>query len=90
MINIDWLYATRAREGVEGWDDNDWHSFSTYICYGWRILAKIYDLTDDDVDWRIIFINQDWHWKKYTVYWYYNRDTIQWFILWILAKNGLD
>jgi hypothetical protein len=37
--------------------------------------------------WRILYIEKNWRLKKYKVYWYYNRQTLYWFILWILYGN---
>ena len=87
MINLDWIYETRIFEWVPGENDADWHQFSTYIMYGNRLLAKVYQLTNDDVDWSIIYINKNWNFKKYAVYWYYNTSAMYWFILWVMY-NG--
>lgn len=87
MINLDWIYETSMFEWIPWENDADWHQFSTYIMYGNRLLAKVYQLTNDDVDWSIIYINKNWNFKKYVVYWYYNTSAMYWFILWVMY-NG--
>ena len=36
---------------------------------------------------QMVYINKNWNFKKYTVYWYFNTSAVQWFILWVLY-NG--
>ena len=87
MINIDWVYNTYSYEWRRGEDDADGNRFSTYFMYGNRLLAKVYDIQWDDTVWSIIYINKNWRFRKYTVYWYYNITSVTWFILWVLY-NG--
>ena len=87
MLNIDWVYSSNSFEWVRGEADQDGNSFTDYICYGNRLLAKVYSIWDDDTVWSIIYIQKNWHFKKYTVYWYFNSSAIVWFILWVLY-NG--
>lgn len=87
MINIDWIYDTYVYDWERGQDDADGHRFDTFICYGNRLLAKVYDLTSNDTEWRILYINKNDHFKKYTVYGYWNNNSLVWFILWVLY-NG--
>ena len=87
MINIDWVYSSDTYEGIREENDIDGNTFNCYICYGNRLLAKVYNLQGDDVRGRVVFINKNWTFKKYTVYWYYQTTTLTWFILWVLY-NG--
>jgi len=87
MINIDGIYTTQSFEWVRWETDADGNTFNCYVCYWSRMLAKIYNIWDDDTNGSIMFINKNWHFKKYTVYWYYNTSALQWFILWVLY-NG--
>jgi hypothetical protein len=87
MINIDWVYSADTYEGIREENDIDGNTFNCYICYGNRLLGKVYDLQGDDIRGRVIFINKNWKYKKYTLYWYYQMNAVIWFILWILY-NG--
>lgn len=87
MINIDWLYTTRVLNWTRWENDADGNSFQYYLCYWNRTLAKVYSIWDDETDWSILYINKNWNFKKYIVYWYFNTSAIQWFILWVLY-NG--
>jgi len=87
MINIDWVYETETCEGIREDSDAEWNRFAYYICYGNRLLAKVFNINDDDLTWRVIIINKNWTNRKFKLYWYYSKDAIIWFILWVLY-NG--
>ena len=87
MLNIEWVYSSQTFQWVRWETDADWNHFTDYICYGNRLLAKVYSIWDDDTVWSIIYIQKNWRFKKYVVYWYFNSSAIVWFILWVLY-NG--
>ena len=88
MINIDWVYTTSTYQWMRWEPDIDGNRFNTYICYGNRLLAKVYDLSEWDRDiWYMLYINKNDRFRQYRVYWYYSDTWLVWFTLWVLY-NG--
>lgn len=87
MINIDGIYETNSFQWVRWETDADGNRFLTYVCYWNRMLAKAYNMWNDNDDWTILYVEKNWRMKKYTLYWYFNSSALTWFILWVLY-NG--